>query len=341
MIGRALLRLPVRSRLLRLTGYQCQHGTIARTPTVFAVRTYATPGRPKRVVGEPSRPVKRSVKKAAAKPADGTSAAEKKTAVKKRKAAKKPAAKKQKAPLTVEQKAEKKARSKKRSDAAKLKELKEAALKPPKVNARASPWMVFMQEKLREADPIPKGQGQDAVHKTLAQNVKNISSQFRNLSAAQLEHYNHDANRRKADAEAEYKRWVESHSAEQILRANQARASLRRLVAADKKSTRKASSWPHIRDEREVKRPVNGFTHFTVNRHASGDFKKIAIAESAKLIAQEWKALNQDEKEKYNKLSSKDGDRYATEYKATYGYAPGILVGGNGTAQPRAAAAAA
>ena len=186
MFGRALLRLPVRSRLLRQSGFQWQHDSACRIPALIALRAYATPGRPKSVVGEPSRPVKRSVKKAAAKPRTGTSAAEKKTASRKRKAsakAKKPAPKK----LTQEQKDAKKAKTKLLSEAARKRELKATALKMPKISARLTPWIVFNTEKMQGTTSVPKGVSQEERTRALAQQIRESAAEFKNLSAAELE----------------------------------------------------------------------------------------------------------------------------------------------------------
>ena len=79
-----------------------------------------------------------------------------------------------------------------------------------------------------------------------------------------------------------------------------------------------------------------------INRTASGDFKHIRLAERMRLISQEWKALNEDEKEvrsayccldyiraptddleqKYKALEQQDARRYVEEYSSTFGHAP-------------------
>jgi len=92
MLERMLLRFPVRSRmpLVLLHSPRDRAAAGVRAPFALALassvktRSYATPGRPKSVVGEPSRPVKRAVKKAANEPADGNSAPKGQVAAKKR-----------------------------------------------------------------------------------------------------------------------------------------------------------------------------------------------------------------------------------------------------------------
>ena len=58
-----------------------------------------------------------------------------------------------------------------------------------------------------------------------------------------------------------------------------------------------ARQWPAIKDERLVKKPMTPYLQFSVNRRASGDFKSIKLADAQKLIAQEWHALTEGEKE--------------------------------------------
>ena len=106
-----------------------------------------------------------------------------------------------------------------------------------------------------------------------------------------IQHYNHLAHQATEAAQAEFKRWVESHTPEQIQLANRARNQLRRKL--ELKYTHKYSQ---IKDERAVKRPATAYIQFSVNRQASGDFKNIGVAERAKLIGQEWKALSESEK---------------------------------------------
>ena len=95
---------------------------------------------------------------------------------------------------------------------------------------------------------------------------------------------------------AEYKAWVESHTPDQIRIANNARNLLRRKLAGKLKGNAKPGHTQLIVDERQVKRPQTAWSFFFAERQASSDFKSIAIAERAKLIAGEWKALSADEK---------------------------------------------
>lgn len=207
MIGRALARVPVRSRLIR-SAYHCQHGQGAQAPAGLFLRTYATPGRPKSVVGEPSKPVKRAVKKAAAKPLTGDSPAEKKVATNKRNAAKKAAGSKKKA-LTPEQKeraeqrklkqqerlakekaTEKarktklKAQTKASAEKEELRELKEAALKPP-AGKRPTSYTIFFTEIMKKHD-LGVGDNQERKD-ALGRAARDAAAQWKNLSPAERE----------------------------------------------------------------------------------------------------------------------------------------------------------
>lgn len=159
-----------------------------------------------------------------------------------------------------------------------------------------------------------------------------------------MQHYNHLAHTAKEESQAEYKRWVESYSVEQIEAANRARASLRRKLPSEKnKGKRISTKWPEIKDERRAKRPLTAYVQFTINRNATGDFRNIKISERAKLIGQEWKTLSEDEKQvglpacttvevgmianfrrlqKYKELEKQEHKRYGEEYSSVYGHPP-------------------
>lgn len=52
-----------------------------------------------------------------------------------------------------------------------------------------------------------------------------------------------------------------------------------------------------IVDDRKITGIRNAFLWFCLERHASGDFKRMATKHSAGLIAKEWKALSGDEQQ--------------------------------------------
>lgn len=52
-----------------------------------------------------------------------------------------------------------------------------------------------------------------------------------------------------------------------------------------------------IEDDRQVKHPISAWSFFFAERQASTDFQGIAVPERARLIAAEWKALSDSEKQ--------------------------------------------
>lgn len=203
MLGRqvtAALRRPLHARLRTTAAPQ--------TPFDLAIRTFThcptlldTAGRPRKAVGEPSRPVKRAVKKAAKKPAtpeDLALLAEKKRIAKEKLAAAKQKQKKldaagkkkamaaaRDAAMTPEQ-VERKRASLLRAE---VNGLKKAALKPP-FPPTVSAWTAFMREKGKDLkasfDPSTKTP-QAEIESKLAEHVKNVSAAYKELSAGELE----------------------------------------------------------------------------------------------------------------------------------------------------------
>ncbi|CZT16636.1 uncharacterized protein RCC_02471 [Ramularia collo-cygni] len=329
MIGRTMLRWPASTRVLSTA---LPH-TAPVSTRILAIRTYATPGRPKSVVGEPSRPVKRAVKRAAAKPADGTSAAEKKLAASKRKAA----AKKSQIVLTEEQKAEQKERlakaqaamkerqTKQKADAKKRVEkdravvLKKLALDPPS-RYKPSAYTCFTSEKIKASGSLTD---EDGRKHALGDRMRSVAAEWKALGPADIEHYNHIARLKTEAANAAYKRYVESYTPEQIRQANAARKQL------NKKNPTKAGKglkYREIQDERIVTRPRNSFILFALSRLPSADFKNILAKDRMQLIGKEWNALSADEKAKFEELAKQDKTRYLEEFKNTYGYEYGTEI---------------
>lgn len=92
---------------------------------------------------------------------------------------------------------------------------------------------------------------------------------------------------------AEYKKFVESYTPEEIRLANNARKELNRKIPS---APGKKPRYPEIKDERVVTRPRNAFIQFVTNRATSADFNNIMAKDRMKLIGAEWKALNAEEK---------------------------------------------
>ncbi|KAM3419125.1 hypothetical protein BST61_g5073 [Cercospora zeina] len=320
MFTHIALRFSARSRLPNVIVLpRCKRAL--PSPLVLPIRTYATPGRPKTVVGEPSRPVKRAVKKAVAKPRDGTSAAEKKIAAKKKS---EPASKRA---VTPEQAAERQAEVTKKAERAaiakentakrkaatarraKLEDLKATALPDaPRKVLYTSAYKAYWAEAVRNSNGS-----------RIQDQVKEVAAKWKQMSPADIEHYNHLQRTADEAAAAEHKRFIESHPADDIRLANLARTQLRRQFPSLR------SKWAPLSDERRPKPPLSSFMKFNVDRQSSGDFTNIAFGERAKLIAKEWKALSQSEKDKYYRSYSQDRQQYLEEHARVFGRDAPIL----------------
>jgi len=92
-----------------------------------------------------------------------------------------------------------------------------------------------------------------------------------------------------------YKKWIDSHTPEEIRLANNARKSLKRMgvKGADAKHSKK---YPLLMDPRLPKRPSPAWTLFVTSRWQSGDFKGINITDATKQIMKEWRALPASER---------------------------------------------
>lgn len=160
-----------------------QTNALARpTITFVSQRTYATPGRPKTAVGEPSKTVKRAVKRVASEKNTTTPAA---------KSTKPKKVPKEKEPLTEEQEAKlaNKARiALEKVRKAEIKELKEEALVQPKdahFTRAITAWAVFNGEKSREAFAAKDGAANSA---NSPQDMMKVNSQaYKELSPAERE----------------------------------------------------------------------------------------------------------------------------------------------------------
>lgn len=193
-VGASLLRLPrcVHLPIRSLPVHQQSHGPLS----AVAGRSYADapasrPGRPKKAVGEPSRPVKRDVKRAAKSPKEDAATRKvkaKEAGAKDRKTKKAPGYVK----LTDEQKAENKAkRAELRAAAAAKKKagsvaaLKKLALNPPRVT-RANAWVHFVKERNNLGTRM-QGGTRDSRKATFGENSTRMSDEFKNITPAELE----------------------------------------------------------------------------------------------------------------------------------------------------------
>ena len=190
MIGRQaalLCRIPVRSRFSRLLLQQPKNSLTPRVAVVIPLRNYATPGRPKKAVGEPSRTVKRAVKRAAASIGSGDSTAELKLKAKKKTAAAKKTTPKKKTPKkepTEKQQAAKRVRD----ERATIKTWKTMALEPPKNHAQNA-YMVYFAERSKQtsSEHSIKGQSQAGARSEMANRMRDISGEWKSLTSADVE----------------------------------------------------------------------------------------------------------------------------------------------------------
>jgi hypothetical protein len=223
MIGRqvtAALRRPLQARLSTTAAPQPHFNLVIRTFTHASRLLEGPTGRPRKAVGEPSRPVKRAVKAAAKKPANpekdaaakklaekqkaaGKKLAEKKLAEKqklaKQRVADKARAIKEREQLKLEKKnaaaaaraakrtPEQLARSEKRSLMNDTRALKKAALQPPTLNVLNSAWGQFTIVRGKELSGLMKDQDRETKIKVFREHSKEVAAAYKELSSAERE----------------------------------------------------------------------------------------------------------------------------------------------------------
>ncbi|KAH7080557.1 hypothetical protein BKA63DRAFT_246760 [Paraphoma chrysanthemicola] len=274
-------------------------------------RSYATTA----AATKPTATVKRAVKAKAAKKAPSktkatprTTKAAKKPASKTAASKAKPKPKKAKAKKPAPKKRVKKVLTPEEKQKVLAKELRQIALKEPVTNTAVTAYQCYVAEATR-------GVAESGASAT--SRLVEASKKFKDLTPAELEHYNHIAQERTAAKRAEFRAWIQSHTPQQILDANKARSRLRRIV-----KTGIAKKYPahtqKLEDDRQPKRLRNAYTLFFAERRSSGDFKGISAIDASKLIAAEWKALSEGEKKKYRDEQVADKARYEREKTAAY-----------------------
>ncbi|KAF2856236.1 hypothetical protein T440DRAFT_383814, partial [Plenodomus tracheiphilus IPT5] len=309
-----LARLAQRALPIRSASHTSAARTLwrARAVALHARRSMATTA----AAAKPTATVKKAVKAKAATTAASKTATKKTASATKarpRAAAKKTTAKKSTAKKAApKKKAVAKRVKKPLTEEAKLKveiaALRKTALKVPVSRASLSGYNAYIQEH------SPKGSGHESA--VIRGNIAALAKSFKELTPAEVEHYNHLAIQKTAAKRAEYKAWVESYTPDEIRLANNARRLLRKKLVNTRKGGRPSHTDPLV-DERVPKKPSSAYVKFSADRFASGDFKGISIAESAKLIASEWKALRTDEKEKYKSSYAADRKRFDSVQPAT------------------------
>jgi predicted nucleic acid-binding Zn ribbon protein len=106
---------------------------------------------------------------------------------------------------------------------------------------------------------------------------------------------NHRASENKAKNEADYVKWVESFTPDQIRIANNARISIKKRLSASGIKF-KQGSYSQIKDSRQPHPHIAATNIFIREKHATGDFKGIGFAEASAQLHREWKAMSEAEK---------------------------------------------
>ncbi|KAI9765291.1 MAG: hypothetical protein M1840_007490 [Geoglossum simile] len=215
-----------------------------------------------------------------AKPRVKPRAALKKPAPKKKAVAKKKAVKK----TTPEQKEKAKALK----ERAKIRELRNLALKKPKM----LPHTAF----------LVLGTEVDVKGTENADRFLRASTKYKSLTPDERMHYEEIASRNRTANEATYKEWVETHSPEQIRTANRARTALNRRSPG--RRLRK------LKDERVAPRPLPPFLLYLKDRRESGDDKNMGAREYIGQVGKEWRELPELEKRKYVDTAAESRSRY-------------------------------
>ncbi|KAL1306811.1 hypothetical protein AAFC00_005468 [Neodothiora populina] len=287
-------------------------------PVSVAQRAYATRGRPRTAVGEPSRSVKRAVKtepkstskapaksprkpRAKAKPT-AEQAAKRKELEEKRKV--KAEQVKAKAKERVQKQKLKAAKDKQKQALADLKAT--ALLGNPVSSTRGqSAWQVFYVQSLKDA----AARGEHIGGNQLGSKSAELSREYKAMSPAELERYQSQADEIGKKKKQQYQEWVQSHTPDQIRLANIARRKLRLLTGSNKK-------YHHIQDDRHVNAPMNSFMLYLRDQSAAGDGFP---PEKMKEWAEKWRSLSDSERQKYADQSLEERERYKREYERVYG----------------------
>jgi hypothetical protein len=107
-----------------------------------------------------------------------------------------------------------------------------------------------------------------------------------------LQHYNHIANQNKVANESTYKKWINSHTPEEIRLANNARNLLKKHEVAKGVLKKGSHKFTSLEDPRIPKRPIQAWTQFATTRWNSGDLKGIKVGDATRQILKEWKELS-------------------------------------------------
>ncbi|PQE21108.1 HMG box protein [Rutstroemia sp. NJR-2017a WRK4] len=243
-------------------------------------------------------------------------------------AAKKPAARKTATPKTAAKKPAKKDAKKPAKKPVKKAKAKSKAKPKPKPKPRTkkplkeSVKLFREKRKLRELALLaeePKHKPNTArnvhVQSLLAGSKGKIdlgkaAAAYPALSPVEIERLTHTANENKASNEVALKKWIATHTPDEIRIANNARQALRKL--SGKNVPR------NIPDERQPRRPAHALLFFIKDRYASGDFANLKARESMGVIAAEWKELPAAQRKVYEDRAAADKNRYWQEVKTVF-----------------------
>lgn len=273
----------------------------------YATETVKKAVKAKAAAGESVAKTTTEKKKPAAK-----RATKKTTTTTTKKAAPKKAKKKKKA-AAPKKKAKTKRPVRERSDDEKLQQeiadLRKLVLRGPARRRALSAFNCYLSDNMKSGGSREESQAL----------LVEVAAKWKTVSPAEREKYNHIAAERTEARAAEYKAWVESHTPDQIRHANNARARLqkrllqRKALVGSRRVLMKPDQTQQIEDERRVKRPKSAWTYFFSERLQSSDFKGIAVKEKTRLVADEWKALSADEKQRFVDQEAADRQRFTRE----------------------------
>lgn len=160
----------------------------------------------------------------------------------------------------------------------------------------ATVWTTYVAERVKNEDITGPG-------KDFGEIMKRLSVDFKTISSSEQSRIEQKVLENKATNAANYKKWVESHTVEDIHKANLARNRLTRVYNV---KTRK------ITDDRFPKRPVTAFAHFVkagMSSHSGGK----TMPEAVKDMSAVWKSLSAADKKPYEDLTLADKSRYVKE----------------------------
>ncbi|KAI0594476.1 hypothetical protein F4775DRAFT_596259 [Biscogniauxia sp. FL1348] len=175
--------------------------------------------------------------------------------------------------------------------------LKRAALFEEPKTLAVLPWPLFVAEQTK---------GQTASLNDSRERMTALAAAYKALTPAQKQRLEATCEQNKISNEAAYKKWVNSHTVDEIRLAVNARRLLKSKFNYPPKSPIKT-----IHDERQPKRPVTAYILFAKAKWQSGgvDASK-SMPEVSREISQEWKTLTEEARKPYLELASAEMDRY-------------------------------